>query len=148
MKKNLEKYQETKEIATNKEEKIKKHVKISHRFITVLSIVSILGFIGIVSKSLFDFDLEFYVEALWMFIVGVGLVWEGRINILKDIPHTGLNSRNFTHLITIIIGFIALLAGAFSFPGIRIETPAFIAVKGIISIIAIVIIIVQTWIIE
>lgn len=128
--------------------KKKSSTKVSHKFITTLSIVSILGFVGIVSHSLFDYDISYAVESLWLMIIGIGLIFEARIKKLKNIQKTGLTSNNFTHLITVIIGTISILAGFFSFPGIRLTNPAFIAIKGIIAIIAIVIIAIQTWIIE
>ncbi|MBT3690919.1 hypothetical protein HOG16_01600 [Candidatus Woesearchaeota archaeon] len=136
-----------------KEDKIKKiisekKIKVSHRFVSALSLVSILGFIGIVSYALFNFNLNNYVEALLMLTIGTGLILEANINSLKSINVEGLTKNNFTHLTTMIIGGIAVLAGIFSFPGIRIENPSFLAVKGIISIIAIIFIIIQTWVIE
>ena len=122
-------------------------VKISHRFVTALSIVSILGFLGIISQTLFDFDLSGYVEAGLMFVIGFGLVVEAKWDRIKSIRHS-LNQNNFTHLTTAIIGFIAILSGIFSFPPIRVETAGFLAVKGIISIIAIVVIVIQTWVLD
>ena len=136
-----------------KEEPLKKkttkhHVKVSHKFISVLSIVSIVGFIGIVSQTLFDFDISFFVEALWLIVIGLGLIFEARLKTLKEVRERGLNSHNFTHLITLIIGAIAIISGIFSFPGIRVLAPAFVAVKGIVALIAIVIIAIQTWVVE
>ena len=122
-------------------------VKISSRFITTLAIVSILGFVGIVSQTLFEFNMSHYVESFWMFIIGIGMMIEAKIGRLKTLKN-GLNSNNFTHLTTVVIGALAILAGIFSFPAIRIETPAFLAIKGIVSIIAIIVIILQTWIID
>ena len=126
----------------------KKKLKLSHRFIYALSLVSILGFVGIVSETLFNQDLRLYVESLLMFIIGFGLILESRAKSLISIREIGLTSTNFTHLITTLIGFIAIAAGIFSFPTIMIEFPGFVAIRGIISIIAIVIIIIQTWVIE
>lgn len=122
-------------------------VKVSHRFVTALSIVSIFGFLGIVSQTIFNYNLSFYVESMLMLIIGVGLMIEARIKKLKSLAK-GITSTNITHLTTIIIGFIALLAGIFSFPGLRLEFQAFLAIKGIISIIAILVIIIQTWVID
>ena len=123
-------------------------VKVSQRFVTALAIVSILEFTGITSKTLFAYNLDAYLEALWMFIIGIGLSIEIQLKKLKLIPKQGLTRDNITNLITVIIGVVAIIAGIFSFPSIRIENPSFLAVKGIISIIAIVIIIIQTWIID
>ena len=137
-----------KEIIEKPLKKKKSSTKVSHKFITVLSIVSILGFVGIVSHSLFSYDLSYVVEALWLMMIGVGLILEAKVKKLKSISKAGLTPNNFTHLITVIIGAISILAGFFSFPGIRVTNPAFIAIKGIIAIIAIVIIAIQTWVIE
>ncbi len=122
-------------------------VKISQKFVSALSIVSILGFLGIVSQTIFEYDLSQYIESLLMLIIGVGLILESKVRRLKSIEK-GMNSNNFTHLTTVIIGIIAIVAGIFSFPFIRINNPAFLAIKGIISIIAIIVIIVQTWVIR
>jgi hypothetical protein len=128
--------------------KEKKKVKASHRFVMALALVSIAGFIGIVSYTLFDFDMRLYVEAAWLLILGLGLIAEGQVKRIGSIREQGLTPTNFTHLITIIVGVIAVLAGIFSIPLIRVETAGFLAVKGIISVIAIIIIAVQTWVVE
>lgn len=133
-----------------KKEEDAKHsskVKISHRFVTALSIVSILGFLGIISQTLFNYDINHYIESLLMFIVGIGLVLEAKAKNLRSIA-SGLSNKNFTHLTTIIIGMVAIIAGVFSFPPIRIETPGFLAIKGIMAIIAVVVIVIQTWFVE
>lgn len=126
----------------------KKRVTASNQFITMLAIVSIIGFLGIISETLFDFNFEFYVEALLMFVIGIGLVLEGKLSTFMRIKSEGLTPINFTHLVTVIIGIVAALAGVFSLPQIRIETQGFLAIKGIVSVIAIIVIIIQTWIIE
>lgn len=122
-------------------------IKLTHRFVTALSIVSILGFLGIVSETLFNHNLSGYVEAGLMLVIGVGMVLEANLGEIKTIRQ-GLNSSNFTHLTTMIIGAIAVLAGIFSLPFIRVETPGFLAIKGIVSIIAIIVIIIQTWVMD
>lgn len=123
-------------------------VKVSNEFVIALALVSIFGFVGIASESLFDYDLNFYVEASLMIVIGIGLIIEGQVKQLKMINVEGLTPENFTHLITVIIGAIAVISGLLSIPPIRLENQGFLAVKGILSIIAIIIIIVQTWIVE
>jgi hypothetical protein len=123
------------------------HVRVSHRFVNALSIVSIFGFAGIVSYTIFSFDLSFYVEAMLMITIGAGLMIEARMRKLKSLSR-GITSNNITHLTTIIIGFVAILSGIFSFPQIRIENPSFLAIKGIVSLIAMTVIIIQTWFIR
>jgi len=122
-------------------------VRVSQKFVTALAIVSILGFFGIVSQSFFEFDSSEYIESFLMLIIGAGLIIEAKVKKLKSLSK-GLTSNNITHLTTVIIGTIAIIAGIFSFPTIRITNAPFLAIKGIISIIAIVVIIIQTWIID
>jgi len=127
---------------------VSKKTKASHKFVIALALVSIVGFAAIVSNTLFNFNFSIYQEALLMIIIGGGLVLEGQLKSIGKIKSQGLTPENFTHLITIIIGAIAIIAGIFSLPQIRIETQGFAAVKGIVGVIAIIIIIVQTWILE
>ncbi|MCK5149690.1 hypothetical protein KAJ87_02085 [Candidatus Pacearchaeota archaeon] len=122
-------------------------VRVSQKFVTALAIVSILGFLGIMSQSFFGFDSGEYIECFLMLIIGSGLIIEAKVKKLKSLSK-GITSSNITHLTTVIIGLIAIVAGVFSFPLIRIVNPSFLAIKGIISIIAIVVIIIQTWVID
>ena len=80
-----------------------KRSKVSRGFVTILAIVSIIGFIGIISETLFYYDLGGYIESAWMMIIGLGLIIEARIRRLRTIKQ-GLNPGNFTNLITVIIG--------------------------------------------
>jgi len=120
----------------------------SHRFIIALALVSIIGFSGIVSQTLFNYDLSGYVEAALLIVIGTGLIAESRVKTLTLIKEEGLTPTNFTHLTTVIIGLIAVLTGVFSIPLLRIDSSGFLAVKGIIALIAIIIIIIQTWVVE
>ncbi|MFH1500895.1 MAG: hypothetical protein ABIE22_03020 [archaeon] len=125
-----------------------RRVTASNKFIIALALVSMVGFGGIISETLFSFDANLYVEALLMLIIGVGLILESQLSQLKNLKLEGLTSKNFTRLTTLSIGVVAVLAGIFSLPQIRYEHPTFLAVKGIISVIAIIVIIIQTWIVE
>lgn len=122
-------------------------VRVSQKFVTALAVVSILGFSGVVSQSFFGIDSSGYIESFLMLIIGTGLIIEAKVKKLKSLSR-GITSNNITHLTTVIIGLIAIIAGVFSFPLIRMTNPSFLAVKGIISIIAIAVIIIQTWIID
>ena len=132
----------------NMKEGIKaERIKVSSKFVTALSIVSIIGFSGIISQTIFNKDINLYIEALWMMVIGVGLMFEAKIKMLRTVAH-GLDSNNFSHLTTVVVGVIAMIAGVFSFPSFKIDNPSFLAIKGIIAIIAIIVIIIQTWIID
>ncbi len=120
--------------------------KASDYFVYVLALVSILGFVAIISETLFSTDIRVFIESLWLIIVGVGMLAEGKIMRLGRIREEGLTPVNFTHLITVIVGAIAVVAGFLNFGGVT--HASFQAVKGIIAIIAIIIIVIQTWIVE
>ena len=137
-----------KEARENVKKRKAQEFKAFQRFVIILSVISIIGFAGVVSESIFDLVLDDYVEALWMIILGVGLILEVKLQKLRSISRGGITRDNFTYIITIIIGIFAIFAGIFSIPFIRINNPSFIAIKGILAIIAISIIIIQTWFIK
>ena len=153
MKKEVVKKGNVWEVGTKAKKELKKErfgdrkVKVSQHFVMALAVVSILGFAGIISQTLFNLELEFYIEALWMSVIGIGLLIESKIKKLKSLER-GITSNNLTHLITVIIGILAIVAGILSFPQIRVENPGFLALKGIMGIIAVIVIVVQVWIID
>jgi hypothetical protein len=128
-----------------KEDKPKKKSNTSKSFVIALSVVSIISFLSIILESLFYVNINEYVETLWLATLGIGLILETSIKELKKIKK-GLNSELLGKLIMVIIGSIALIAGILSLPQINIQIPSFLAVKGIISILAVLLIIIQTWI--
>ncbi len=131
-----------------KDERFHKKVVTTKRFLNALSIVSIIGFLGIFIQSIFNYDLNIYVEISWMLILGIGLIVEVNYRKLKRIFTGGLNRDNFANIITLVIGFVAIFAAVFSIPAISIDNPSFLAIKGILALIAIVIILIQTFFLD
>lgn len=131
---------------TNQEIKIKKKSTASHTFVIALSVVSIIGFISIMTESLFNFSINAYLESLWLVVLGGGLIFETSLKELKRIKEAGLGSAMLGKITMIVVGAFAVVAAILSLPQINIENPIFLAIKGIISILAIVLIIIQTWI--
>ncbi len=127
-----------------KNKKINKEKKISLSFATILAIVSIIGFFDIMNSSFFDFSIGGYQDVLWLIILGIGFILESKPKSFskkkKETPVTNLSS--------LVIGFIAIIAGILSMPFIGIDHPVFLAVKGVISVIAIIFIIFQTWVVK
>lgn len=133
--------------------KINKKVKIespksraSRKFVIALSVVSIIGFFSIMSESLFNFSIGDYIETLWMLALGLGLVLETSLIELRKIKRRGLSSEMLGKITMVIVGTMAIVAAILSLPQIDYQHATFLAVKGIISILAIVFIIIQTWI--
>ncbi|PIN89040.1 hypothetical protein COU60_05185 [Candidatus Pacearchaeota archaeon CG10_big_fil_rev_8_21_14_0_10_34_76] len=126
----------------------KRTIKASDKFVFILALISIAGFISIISRTLFNYNLDYYITSIWFLIVGIGFLIEGQPTKLKNIRQEGLTPSNFTRITTIIIGFMSILAGILGSPQINITSAGFLAVEGIIAIIAIIIIIVQTWVVK
>lgn len=131
-----------------KEDEPTNQTKISKPFVNILAILSILGFTSIISHTLFNTDISQYIETLWLTILGLGFIIESHpIQIFGSIKNR-FQERNFTATTTFTIGLLAIIAGILSLPQINIQSPAFLAIKGIMSIIAIIFIIIQTWILK
>lgn len=125
---------------------IRKKSNASKNFVIALSIVSIIGFLNIMTESIFSFSFVDYIESLWLLTLGLGLVFETSISELRAIKRRGLNSEMLGKITMIVVGSLAIIAAILSLPQIRIINPTFLAIKGIISILAIIFIIIQTWI--
>lgn len=118
----------------------------SRNFVIALSVVSIIGFLSIMIESLFYLDVSNYIETLWLVVLGLGLILETTISELKSVKRKGLTSDYLGKITMIVVGSLAIIAGILSLPQINIQNASFLAVKGIISILAIVFIILQTWV--
>ena len=131
-----------------KEDEPTNQTKISKPFVNILAILSILGFTSIISHTLLNTDISQYIETLWLTILVLGFIIESHpLQIFSSIKNR-FQERNFTATTTFIIGLLAIIAGVLSLPQINIQSPGFLAIKGIMSIIAIIFIIIQTWILK
>ncbi|MEA3413950.1 MAG: hypothetical protein U9Q99_00275 [Nanoarchaeota archaeon] len=119
--------------------------KIETRFIGVLAIISIIGFLEIVLMSLFNLNIAEYSSFFWLITMGIGFFVISRPGKLYTKVKESFTELAFYRLITLIIGAFAIIAGFLSLPQFEINHPVFLAIKGVISIIAIIFIAVQTW---
>lgn len=129
------------------EQKVLKN-KTSRNFVIALSVVSIIGFLSIVLDTIFSVKINDYIETLWLIALGIGLIFETSLAELKKVKVKGLTADLLGKITMLIIGSIAVIAGILSLPQIAIQNPVFFAVKGIVSILAIIFIILQTWVTE
>jgi hypothetical protein len=120
----------------------------SRKFVIALSIVSMIGFLSIVLESLFFIDMNPYIETLWLVVLGVGLILESSLKDFKKVKKKGLTSEYLGKLTMMIVGGIAVIAGLLSLPQLDVQHASFFAVKGIVSLLAIIFIIFQTWVTE
>ena len=120
--------------------------KVTPTFLYSLAIVSILGFSAIILKSFFEMDfLTTNMSSLILIVLGFGLVFEGKIKKWLKFKRGGIQGDEITHIVTGVVGFLAIITGVIDLliDHINIE-----AIKGIIAVIAVVIIIVQTWVVD
>ena len=134
-------------MAKRKKRSGKKRSRVSHVFVSVLAIVSVMGFITIISESWFGWKLNSYAEALTLLVLGIGFILEAEPKFIFK-SKKGLDQGNFGRLTTFVVGCLATVAGVLSFPYINIQHYVFLSVKGLISFIAIIFIIIQTWLIK
>ncbi|MBU2523501.1 MAG: hypothetical protein KKE23_04415, partial [Nanoarchaeota archaeon] len=117
------------------------------KFTILLALISIAGFVGIISTSIFNYDLNGYIESFWIFLIGWGIFSHTKFSALKSLRY-GITQYNFPNLITELIGLLAILSAILTFPSVGITHNAIITMKGMMAIIAILIIFVQTWVVK
>ena len=128
--------------------KANKKSSTSQNFVSALSVVSIIGFVSIVLESLFYVSISNYIETFWLIALGMGLVLETSVKEIKKIERRGLTPENLGKITMVIVGSMAIIAGILSLPQINVQNASFLAVKGIVGILAIIFIILQTWVIK
>lgn len=128
------------------EEFKKKKSDASRNFVIALSLVSIIGFISIITESIFNVSISNYIESLWLLALSYGLIFETSFKEIKRIKNNGLTSEMLGKVTMIVVGTIAFVAAVLSLPQINIQHPIFLAIKGITSILAIIFIVIQTWV--
>ncbi len=114
--------------------------KLPIKFASILAIVSIIGFLEITLNSFFNFSFQTYIEFLWLTIIGIGF-----IIISKPKKLTKSKNEPVTDITALVIGSLAIIAGILSLPFLNIIHPTFFAIKGVISLIAIIFIVLETW---
>lgn len=124
--------------------KEEKKRKISLRFASILAIVSIIGFFDIMSFSFFNFSLGNYQEVLWFVLLGIGFILEAHPESISKKP----KDDSITNITSLVIGSISIIAGILTIPFIGMDHIVFSATKGVISLIAIIFIALETWVMK
>ena len=120
---------------------------VTNAFLYSLAIVSIIGFSIIIGNTFLDFSLiEDNQGNIILIILGIGLAIEGQIRKTITNIRDGLDGTELTHIVTSIIGIISIMVGLLGMVGIN--NPQFDAIKGVVASIAIVIIVVETWLVK
>lgn len=122
--------------------------KVGATFAGVLAFISIVGFLEIISEGLFDYSFMEYSKSLWLFIMGIGFIISARPKNLYQTSKKQITETSFARLTTLVVGFLAIISAILTLPQINITHPALGTTSAIISIIAILFIIAQTWILD
>lgn len=131
------------EEAKKKQLEEEKKKQSSRKFVLMMTFVSLAGFFGIAMKTLFETDVDIYVEVCWLLFLGGGLIWESNLKEIFKLSDRSLNSDKFSKLVTLVVGLLAVITGILILPQINWQTPALLAIKGVISIVAIIFIVLQ-----
>jgi len=115
-------------------------------FLIALAFVSIVGFLVIALNSFTQIDIGIIAEGLIFTILGIGLVMEGNIRGFIKYSRDGLQGDEVSHASAVVIGLMSIIAGILTF--FNIISLVLDSFKGIVAIIAIVIIIVETFLVK
>lgn len=120
--------------------------KATPTFLQILAIASIIGFLIIIGEALLSYDLGKYSAPALLMIFGIGLMIEGQVRLWKSMVKSGLNNKELVHIITGTVGILSFVVGALSF--FIVNSSLFKSTQIIISIIAVVVIIFETWLVK
>jgi len=118
------------------------------KFIFFLIMIDLTWFGSVVMDNLFGLSLGDYGEFAWTFLFGLGLVVVSDLKRVKKMGQEGFKSENFASLTTLIIGSLAIVTAILSLPFINVVSPTLNSIKGILALIAIVYVVLETWIIK
>jgi len=121
--------------------------KTTNTFLTALAIASIMGFLVIVLNSFFSIDFGEFIPSILMVIFGLAFLVEGQVRLwFNKFKTGGYSSTEVTHIITGSVGITALVTGVIGF---FVEgNTTFTALQGIIAVIAILVIAIETWVVN
>jgi putative Mn2+ efflux pump MntP len=129
-------------------ESIREEKKISKIFVNTLALISILGFVSVISESMFNYSIDHYVRPLWLIIMGVGFLVESNpIELIHQIKNR-LDEANFNRITTLVIGIFALASGVLTLPIFNINHFIFSSMMSLVSFVSILFIIIETWILK
>ena len=119
---------------------------ITNTFLTALAVTSIISFLVVILGAFFQISIAQLVTPAIMIIFGLAFLVEGQIKFWFKFRHGGYSPTEITHIITGSLGFLSIIVGIVSF-FVQGNT-IFTALQGVIASIAVVVIIVETWIVK
>ena len=121
--------------------------KISKTLLNSLAIISILAFISIVGTSFFNLTfLDWILPNLLLMVLGAGLIVEGQVRHWGKFRKGGFSSDELSHIVTGIVGIFSTIAGLLGAVGI--QGSSLNSIRGFVASIAIVMIVIETWVVD
>ena len=125
----------------------KRKDKTTQAFDYSLAIISIMGFLGIALISFFSFPLiTDNISGIILVVLAIGLLYEGRIFHIKKWLGDGFDDQDFARLVTSVVGLFILGVGILNLVGL--SGPKLQAIEGMSAVIAIIVIVVQTFLVK
>ena len=119
-------------------------------FMKYLASVSILGFLVVTLDAFFEINLNPWVSGLIFVIIGTGLTLAGSMWAVVRFSD-GLNSTEIAHILTTVVGILAIIMGILLLPIqflSNINLPAFDGIRGTIALFCIVLISVEAFFVK
>jgi len=118
-------------------------------FDIALTFYSLFGFLAIILLWISSLDISLWAVTVLMISSGIAFMYEGQVQNLRRMFADGRISGNeFSNLITIIIGALAIIVGILSIPLFELSYVTLDIFTGIIALIAFIVIIIQTWVVN
>jgi len=125
-----------------------KPAKTRRGFDSALTWISISGFLILLFDKFGWYDLNPYGASVILIIAGLGLLEEGRARDFYKWAKDGIQGIEYAHILTLLIGFGALASGILVLPFFNMSGYVIDAYTGIVAGFAIVIILLQKYVID
>lgn len=112
-------------------------------FITFLAWVSILGFLAVALNNFKIIDINSMISNTIFILLGTGLMFEAG---LVRLIFKRMVDRDLSKVFTMVIGLGVVITGIVSFFGIVNDT--FMTIKGIAAVMAMIAVILETWVVN
>jgi hypothetical protein len=126
----------------------KEKPKEATKFAGIMSLISIIGFANIITQSLFEISITPYFNSVLLFLIGIGFMMAARPKNLYEGSKRYFTETSVARLTTFVIGLLSIAASVLTLPEVSLVHPALETIKSIISVIAILFIVFQTWVLE
>lgn len=115
-------------------------------FFNTIAIISLFLFIVIALGSFTSIDLSSWIVGISLIIAGAGFIFVGQITSINKWIKDGVQKGEISFVITIVLGLMAVVIGILALPVVGVISQTSSQAIGLISLIAIVYIILLSWV--